>query len=243
MGETKTVIVIRALSCLGSKAKKSKECLYFKGEKCELLDQECFRKNNDPKNCGFYGSYSVLQEDQDDLPITARLKKEVLNNMVEKWKPENRGGDRQMTAKALEDGVKKILKEELQQLNVEVTKRKSYPIAEDTEDKVKTIIDCMIKKEGKPTTLISVKTFLKAEPLRESLAVAYLIKKYAQPDEKINFYIVALNSLEPLKSKSMNLGWLKLSKPEINGVYSLSSEPYFDGLVKELKGIYQILDH
>jgi hypothetical protein len=179
---------------LGSKAKKSKECLYFKGEKCEPLHQECFRKNNDPTGCGFYGSYRDLdlQENQDDLPITARLKKEVLNNMKEKWKREHRGGDRQMTAKALEDGVQKFLKEELQQLNVEVTKRKSYLIAE---DKVKTIIDCMIKKEGKPTTLISVKTFLKAEPLRESLAVAYLIKKHAQHDEKINFLLLQLENL------------------------------------------------
>jgi hypothetical protein len=96
------------------------------------------------------------------------------------------------------------------------------------QNNVRIIADCLAKKQNRKA-VVSVKSWLGTEQIRETFAYAYLAKTWLGQRD-IRVYQVGLTEFkERLKPLA------EACKPYLDGVYSLSSEPYFDDLVAEMK--------
>ena len=135
-----------------------------------------------------------------------------------------------MTARPLEKTLRDFLKDELSSLNVSVpTKGRKLELFRN----IKIIPDIIAKKEGYPTSLFSIKCWVGTSQIRETFAYAYFSKMwYGQ--KNIRVYMIIFQPI-PDYIKDVE----KICRPYIDGVYSLSGEPYFDELVEELIQLYK----
>jgi len=201
-------------------------CVYLRGKLCYPLNRECLFLNA-PENCGFLAHYIHLDSITNDLPITAEVKKILTPRMIENWKIYRGGGARHMTARPFEDSVSKVLESRLSPLGVKVRTRKMIEIVPG----VRTIMDISIEKPDYPTSLISLKTWIGDGEFRNCFGNAYFIKSM-HGRMKIRFYIVVLIPTQ------ISRELVKMAKPFIEGLYSLSEEPYIDDLFVILEGLY-----
>jgi hypothetical protein len=154
------------------------------------------------------------------------------NEVIKRWKDyaeKNSRGNKQMTARPLEDAVSECLKSTLAKYGVQVNTRKKFEIIEGAN----TVIDCLLIKSEHPKTLISIKTWLGPDSFRESFGDAYFIKAMFGR-RNIRFFIVTLFPFEYISRE-----WIQLAKPFVDEVYSLSEPPYIDDLLYELERIYK----
>ena len=181
--------------------------------------------------CDFQYHYEQLQIRQGDPPMAKRVKKCAMPLVIQNWKEyasKSRTGMKGMTAEPLEDCVMEILKTELRNLNVEVEKRKKFEIWHE----VSVVMDGLLRKPNKPTTLLSIKVWMWSGNYRETFGYGYFAKSwYGQ--KNIRLYVVALYLYE------LPEAMMHISKPWIDGLYYISQNPYIDILVNELKTLYK----
>ena len=204
-------------------------CDYLSGKTCTILEMDCFiLKDGKKRRCAFSEHYYYLVSPSPGKPEAEMVKSEVRAEALERWKgfvKAPQAGQKDMTGIPLEKGVRSSIQRTLEYLGVRVTaKGKQLP-------SLGMIADCLVSKEGCPTSIISIKTWLSPEAIRETFAYAYLAKKPGQLNYKV--FMVALNPIA-VKWKYT----IAAFKPYLDGIYSLSKEPYIDDLLEELKRIY-----
>ena len=200
--------------------------------KCRKLAEICFRIEHG-KKCEFIGHYDHIRDYQGNKPLAKRVKQIMEPRFFKEWKSfarDPRSGKKRMTGGPLEEAIRKVLKQELSPLGVTVYDRgKQFYV---WRDKVRIIADCLLEMEARKA-IVSVKTWVGTEQIRETFAYAYLAKTWlGQKNIRVN-QIALFPFEEALKSL------VKACMPYLDGVYSLSSEPYFDYLVDEMKTYFQ----
>jgi len=194
---------------------------------CRILKEKCFRTAHGEK-CEFIGHYKLVRDSKGNEPLAKQAKQIMEPRLIEEWKSfakDPRPGRKRMTGGPLEEAIREVLKRELSPLKVTVyDQTKQFYV---WQDNVKILADCLAEKEGRKA-IVSVKCWLGTEQIRETFAYAYLAKTWLGQRD-IRVYQIGLfpfeERLKPL---------VDACKPYLDGVYSLSNEPYFDSLVKEM---------
>lgn len=208
-------------------------CDQLKREKCTFLGERCFRLDQE-EVCDFYEyHYRYLIVNPADPPRTKELKERLLPSIIQEWKEYARApspGKKTMTGGPLEREIRSFIGEELSKFEVTVPDTGTkFKIWED----VSIIADCLIEKHDRPTTIISVKSWIGPNPIRETFAYAYFSKAWRGQRNMRVFMI----ELQPFQKYLESL--IKACSPYLDGVFSVSSEPYFDELLDELVKIYE----
>ena len=94
------------------------------------------------------------------------------------------------------------------------------------------IADILAEKEEYPSIIIEVKSWIGSQQIRDTFGYAYLLKSWSGHKNHRVFMVC----LQEFDETSKNL--ISACAPYLDGVYSLSDEPYFDDLVDILKEIY-----
>jgi len=199
---------------------------------CRKLTEKCFRIEHE-KKCEFIGHFNHIRVYKGNKPLAIKAKQIMEPGFFEEWKSfarDPRPGKKRMTGGPLEETVRKILKLELSSLGVTVyDKAKQFYV---WQDNVRIIADCLAEKESRKA-IVSVKTWVGTEQIRETFAYAYLAKTWlGQKDVRV--YQIALFPFEETLDSLVGA-----CRPYLDGVYSLSSEPYLDDLVKEMKKYFE----
>lgn len=210
-------------------------CEKLSGESCSLVGERCFRIQAGTQ-CEYIGYYKRLKDMGKDTPaIAARARTSMIDPLLASWKKYARHplpGVKSVVAFPLEREVRAILKSELEPLGVAVNDTGTkYRIWED----IAIIADGLAQKEGFPTSIISVKTWLGEGQIRETFAYAYWAKTWLGR-KQIRVYQVAILKT-PTKGKTIE-GLIEICKPYLDGVFYLTEAPYIDDLIRELKEIY-----
>lgn len=210
-------------------------CDYLKSEseRCTVLETKCLPSiRNKQQKCAFAYHYLWLTNLTDDKPEANRIKSEVKPQACNNWRKfmqENMpSGRKNMTAKPLEDSIRNALRRNLSDYEVQV---KDKPGKLSILGEGAPIVDCHVTKEGYPDSIISIKTWLNQESVRETFGYAYMAK-YLEGQKRYRIFMVCLNQIKALREV------IDTYKPFLDGVYSLSGEPYFDDLLDELRIIY-----
>jgi len=204
------------------------------GNKCDL-ERWCKDKEKELE-CRYPRHYASLKVRESDPELVKYLKKKMSQPFRDRWKDyveHKASGKKRMTGGTFEETLREVFKERLADLGVNVW---------DTGKKLELkkfgfniIPDCLIKKKGYPTTIISAKTGFGAEQVRETFASAYFAKRcYGKKSVKVYMAIF----LRPVSDSESNSALEKACKPYIDGIYWLSHEPYIDSLCEELCEIY-----
>ena len=198
---------------------------------CQILKEECFRKRMQTR-CDFFDHFQLLMNRSSDPPLASQIKSELIGPILESWKDYARNpspGKKGMTGYPLEIAIRSAVKERLDFLGVEVPEQgKKYPFWKD----LNIIADCLTEKEGYPNCIISMKSWIAEGQIRETFAYAYFTKMW-HGQKNIRVYMLGFTPVE-----SHLQGLIEICKPYIDGVYSLSGEPYIDDLLEELRRIY-----
>jgi len=211
-------------------------CKELSGESCSLVGEKCFRIRAGSR-CEYIGYYELLKDIARDTPppIAAKARASIITPLLESWKnyaQNPRTGMKIVVALPLEREIRAILKSELEPLGVVVHDTGTkYRIWEN----VAIIADGLAQKEGFPTSIISVKTWIAEGQIRETFAYAYWAKTWLGR-KQVRVYEVAILKT-PTKGKSIE-SLIEICKPYLDGVFYLTEAPYIDELIKELKEIY-----
>ncbi len=203
---------------------------------CQLLKMECAPLEKKAKQkCGLSFHYKWLIVQSQDPPIAKLTKKEVGDGSKKAWKKHfldgAKSGRKDMTARSLEDGIYRAVKDALKE-DCEICQRKRKTIGNTN---IRIVADCLVEKKDKPTCIISIKTGLTPEAIRETFAYAYMFKEcYGQQHYRV--YIVALGRDSQHEGDLDELG--DALKSKLDGVYYLSQSPYFDDLLRVMKEAY-----
>ncbi|MCD6514085.1 MAG: hypothetical protein J7L07_04100 [Candidatus Odinarchaeota archaeon] len=208
-------------------------CKYLSQNKCELLGEICFRLK-EWKPCVLSLHYELLSTKPRDPPLTTKLKQNLKSKIIERWKEyAKRGappGMKGMTGGPLEEEVIKLIKLELADLGVEVAKRRKLIVLKN----IRIIPDGIIKKEGKPISLLSIKSWIgPGGTIRDILGYGLLAKR-GLGELNVKVYAIALH---PYALPDIN-EIIEVYRPYIDGIYFISSAPYIDDLIRELKKLY-----
>ena len=193
-----------------------------------ILNESCPRAKFG-KKCEFIGHYDLLKNFSKDLPLARKAKQNMYDPFIKEWKSfarDPKGGKKRMTGGPLEKAIRDILKTELGSLGVTVPdKAVKFRV---WNNNVYILADVLAWKNSH-RNIVSVKTWIGTEQIRETFAYAYLAKTWlGQKDVRV--YQVGLFSIpEPLKTL------IDACKPYLDGVFSLSSDPYLDVLVETMK--------
>jgi len=165
-----------------------------------------------------------------DPTLAQEIKGILLEPLIRSWKEyaKNPTGNKNMTARPFEEVISFVFYQELSSLSVTVSKRTKYLIWED----ISINADCLIQKEGYPTCILSMKTWIGDEQIRETFASAYFAKRW-HAQENIRVYMIIFR---PIPRRLLEL--IKVCSPHIDGVYSLCGQPYIDTLVEDLQKTY-----
>ena len=160
--------------------------------------------------------------------IRQNLRPEIIKAWVAHRKEGELAGRKSMTGRALEDGLFRAIKDELVGLGCDFNQRKR---PREGNELLRVNVDCLLEKKGYPQTIISIKTGLNREALRETFAYAYLFKQWLG-QKGCRAFLVALGDDGDLSTL------VDAFKPYLDGVYYLTKEPYIDDLLERLQGIY-----
>jgi hypothetical protein len=195
---------------------------------CKKLEEHCFRVRF-KKKCEFIGHYNQIKKSTKYTPLAKKVKEIMYPKFMKEWKAfarDPRTGKKRMTGGPLELAIRQVLRQELAPYKVTIyNKAKKFAV---WDNDVYVIADCLIEKLSF-RSVISVKTWIGTEQIRETFAYAYFAKTWLGQKD-IRVYQVGLF---PLKEKLKSL--IESCKPYLDGVFSLSSDPYFDVLVQTLK--------
>lgn len=200
---------------------------------CKILNEECFRTQMlKPKECEFIEAWNLIKNYEKNKPLCQKVKKKMAPIVLEEWKrfaKERKSGSKRMTGGPLEETIREIVNDELSFLGASVYKTgKKISVWKSGTDKVSIIADYLAEK-GNFKTIVSVKSWIGSEQIRETFAYAYFAKTwYGQKNVRV--YQVGLH---PFKENLKSL--VEACKPYIDGIYSLSSKPFFDELVQKMK--------
>ena len=214
-------------------------CDKIHGEIC-ILENECQKKHQSGR-CEFPGHYRNLLIKTSDRPLVKKLKERMYASFMKNWTDftkNPKSGMKRMTGDPFEKTIREIFKEKLTPFGATVwpTGRKFAPkgIAD-----ICGIVDCLIEKEGRPKSIISAKTWLGAEQVRETFATAYFAKfHYGQ--QGIRAFMVVYLPFD------RNQEWEQACRPYLDGIYAVaaklpirdSTPLYIDDLLEELHNIY-----
>ena len=208
-------------------------CQHLSNQTCQVLNETCFKLGKQ-SDCDFLLYYNLTINRSHDPPLAQAIKGIFLDPLIQSWKAYARNpapGKKNMTARPFEDVIRFTLDQKLSSLGVTVSKTgEKYPVWED----ISIIADCLIEKEGYPTCILSMKTWVGGEQIRETFAYAYFAKRWHR-QKNIKVYMVIF---QPIPTRRHLRDLIVLCSPHIDGVYSLCGQPYIDTLVEELQKIY-----
>jgi len=204
--------------------------------RCKLLEEQCFRMSSG-RPCALKDHYEHLTIKEHDPPLTKKLKKALLSEVIKKWKeyaarPQERGRGRVafLTGRPLEDCIYNLLQDELRNLGVRLGLRKRIEIL----GGIGIVPDIIISKEGKPTTFIAIKTWVgSGDSVRDIMMIGHFLKReFGERYAKV--YAIVLISALPRRGSRLS----EEIKKYIDGLYFIDQEPYIDDLIREIKSIY-----
>jgi len=214
---------------------KKVKCSHKNDDQCRLLKTVCLGAVSGKDRCNFYDHYTNVMNRPNNTPLGNEVKKTMYNDFLAEWRSfKERGraaaGKKNMTGGPLEKAVRQVLTRELNPCGATVfDKATRFHVWQDAWIKA----DCLVKKELDDgsvfQSIVSVKNYIEAEQIRESFAYAYLAKTWLG-QKNLRVYQVGLSLLNRNKEPLVNA-----CKPYLDGVYSLSNEPYFDELVAQMK--------
>ncbi|MFO7996417.1 MAG: hypothetical protein R6U93_04635 [Dehalococcoidia bacterium] len=209
-------------------------CRHLSGESCSVVGERCFRIQSGTQ-CEYIDYYERLKDMAKDTPaIAARARTSMIDSLLASWKKYAQHplpGLKTVVASPLERIVAAILKSELEPLGVTVRAQENFPIWSGTEIRA----DGLVEKEGFPTSIISVKTWLGLGQIRETFAYAYWAKTWLG-QKHIRVYHVAILKTRTLRQTTERL--IEICKPYLDGAFFLTEAPYIDELVRELTESY-----
>lgn len=198
---------------------------------CQILNEKCFRQGI-ATQCDFIEHYELLKKKSSDPPIVNQIKTDLMNPVIQEWKKYAQmpsPGKKGMTGIPFEKVVRTTVDRYLSPLGINVEQTgKKYPCWRN----VDIIVDCLIRKGGYPDCIISVKSWIAAGQIRETYAFAYFVKTW-HGQKNIRVYMLGFYPIQPYLQSLV-----QICKPYIDGVYSLTGEPYVDDLVTELQEVY-----
>ena len=206
-------------------------CNHLSQGLCTILTEVCFRYKEKTK-CEFQNHYNLVLGSSADPPRTQLVKQKMMPLFIERWKDFAKlpsTGKKSMTGIPLEKAVRETVINELSTNDVIVPNRgRQFKIWED----VRIIADVIISKNDCPTSIISVKSWIGPTQIRETFAYAYFSKAW-HGQKNMRLFMVTLHPLNQNLSQIIDV-----CKPYIDGVYSLSSQPYFDTMIQTLSTLY-----
>ncbi len=207
------------------------------GHTC-VLESLC-KKKHQSGACGFTDYYENLEIKPTDPPLVGEVKERMRESFMQSWTEfaqDPKPGKRRMTGGVFEKTMRDVFKERLAHLGVTVypTGKRFAPrgIADLCGN-----VDCLVQKEGHPKSIVSAKTWLGPEQVRETFATAYFAKSHYGL-QGIRVYMVVFMPFD------RNPDWEKACLPYIDGIYAMAAkstakEPsYIDHLLQELLKIY-----
>jgi hypothetical protein len=204
-------------------------CAHLSNGSCRILAEKCFRIGRE--TCDFFIYYNLVTNRSQDPPLTQDIKARLEGPLIQRWKDLAKSparGKKDMSARPFEEVIRATVRDQLSPLGVIVPQTgKKYPVSET----VNIIADCLAQKDGYPTCILSMKTWVGTGQVRETFAFAYFAKRW-HGQKNIRVYMVIFQSIPALQDLMI------LCKPDIDGIYSLTGKPTIDDLVDELKGVY-----
>jgi hypothetical protein len=213
---------------------KKVKCPHLKnGYQCRLLERNCLGPVSGKDHCNFKDHYDYVKNRQKDTPFANEVKGNMYPDFIKEWASfavDKKSGKKRMTGGPLEKAVRQVLSTELKPCGATVyDKARNFQVWQDA----RIIADCLVEKKLEQgsvfQSIVSVKTYMGTEQIRETFAYAYLAKTWLG-QKGLKVYQVGLSPLKKNKEPLVNA-----CKPYLDGVYSLSSEPYFDELVAQMK--------
>ena len=207
------------------------------GQTC-VLESQC-QKKHQSGGCEFVGHYKNLEIKSSDLPMVREVKQRMYDSFMKGWEDfarDPKSGKKRMTGGAFEQAIRDVFREKLAPLGATV-----YPTGKRFAPKgiadLCGNIDCLIEKEGRPKSIISAKTWLGTEQVRETFATAYF-SKFQYGQQHIRVYMVVFLPCDH------NPAWEKACQPYIDGIHAMTAKdvakkpPSIDDLLQELLSIY-----
>lgn len=200
---------------------------------CSLLGTPCFMLDS-KRACALMEHYEKLRIKEDDPPVTRKFKSKTLRQVLKKWREYSsnprRGGRSFLTSKPLEENTFQILNEELKGLDVDIGLRKKLAIL----GGISMIPDITIRKVKRPTTFISVKSWIGTGGSIRELMMEALFIKHALGADLTRVYALILLPKFPVNGRIV-----EIAREYLDGLYFVDDYPYIDHLIKELKNLYK----
>ena len=205
-----------------------------------VLEAQC-KKKDLSSTCVFPGHYETLTTKLDDPSLVKNVKDRMREGFNRSWAEFVQNpmpGNKSMTGGAFEKAIREVISEALEPLGVTVS-RTGKKLGKEGMTDLCGNVDCLIKKDGYPTSIVSAKTWLGMEQLRETFATAYFAKFY-YGQKSVRVYMVVFTPF------SHNLNWERACMPYIDGIYGLAPKGasegfhYIDDLLKELRNTYEV---
>lgn len=200
-------------------------------KKC-VLETQCKKKSVGGR-CEFTVHYDNLKPKSSD-PVLARQLKTVMKPKVlggwEDFVSDRKLGKKRMTGGAFEVALREVFKKNLAKSKVTVWDTgKRLSLSKLGFDIVP---DLLIEKKGYPMSIISAKTWLGQEQLKETFGSAYFAK-HNYPRKSIRVFMAVF-----LPTPNWNPKLEEACKEYIDGIYWVSQKPYIDSLLVQLREIY-----
>jgi hypothetical protein len=211
---------------------EGKFCEKLSGRTCMVVQEQCFRMA-EKKPCEYVNYLSLLSKiSVDTPPIARRARESMLTPFINGWKKHcqnPKSGVKRILASPVEIVIRSVLKSELSSLNVSVSDTgKTFNIWGAS----KIIADALAEKEGFPSSIFSFKTWIGSEQIRETFAYAYLAKTWLGQKHIRVYEIGVLHTNTEAKTIERLTA---VCKPYLDGVFYLTTAPYIDDLIKELR--------
>lgn len=208
-------------------------CEKLLGETCTVVNETCFRLRERAK-CEYVGCLRWLESIEDQcLPLARGARLNIKTPFLKAWKQyaqHPKAGNKRVIATPIENELRDIIKLQLSPLGVSVSPTaKVFRVWKDC----KIIADALLEKEEYPTTILSFKSWVGSEQVRETFAYAYLAKSwYGQKD-------IRVYEIGGTKAGGQAIDDLvSICRPWVDGVFYLTTVPYLDEMIQELKDIY-----
>lgn len=189
---------------------------------CKKIQKACpllkvCKKQYSTGECHFIYHWEAIKDKKTDSDFAKQIKKEMYSPFIEKWEDfakDPKSGKKRMTGGVFEKALRDSLRKELSPLGAVIS---NTGVKLTDFESICGNVDCLIEKEERPKSIISVKTWLGTEQLRETFATAYFAKYY-YGQLNIRVYMVAFL---PFNRKTE---WEKACLPYVDGIFGMAWE-------------------